>query len=159
MKRISILLLLVVGLMAISSCSSDNELTYWDVETMTMSDGEEVSIANMMVFTTSYEPRFNETVCTLSKSRGLDWIETYFVWRDDKLFESKYSPYKYLNKKDPVTNKITKTKNVMWQEKIISVDKEPTYSVVNLGNGWIKLVLIGGDVSYTFKNAGSTINL
>lgn len=159
MKRILFLPILITVLFAISSCSSDKELTNWDVETMTMTDGEDVNIANTMILSTSYSPRFKETICTLSKSHGFKWIDTYYVWRDDKLYESKYSPYKYENEEDSVTNKIERTKNIFWQKKMISVDKEPSYSVINLGNDRIKLVYIDGSVAYTFKKADNVIRL
>ena len=106
MKKVisSVIVLLGLGLL-LSSCKDEYaNRSIWSSESMTMSDGETVPIKNLMVYDEYYDSHLGETVCSLSKSLGGgEWLPTYFVRKDNKLYESKYCPFKKLMKKDAVS--------------------------------------------------------
>ena len=132
MKRILLLsAILFLGMSVLSSCKDEYaNRSIWSSESMTMDDGMVVSIKYMMVYDEYYDSHLGETVCSLnSEYTDGEWIPTYYVRKGDKLYESKYCPFKYLTKKDAMTGKITHPKNELWQKKILSCENTPSYTI------------------------------
>ena len=83
-----------------------------------------------MVYDEYFDSHLGETVCSLTKSiGGGEWLPTYYVRKENKLFESKYCPFKYLMVKDPVSGKVSHPKNEFWTKNVLSVESTPTYTV------------------------------
>lgn len=159
MRRLLFVILAMLGIsIMLTSCKVEySDLSIWGSETMTF-DGDTVDIKYKMNYEEYYDSYLEETICVLSKSLGGgEWLDTYFVRKDDKLYESKYCLSKYLIKKDAVTGKTTRTKNIFWQKRVITIEDSPEYSVVQKGDR-LELTYNSG-TKYCFLKKNNSISL